>query len=126
MRAQMDLPWFQRKDRDMMFGSRYGYGYAGAGFARLLSFLCPVLLLVEALAVLVQLPSTLVRLLWIALVAMMVLSTAVALALLVIGPWPNRLAGVWLGLVAGVTWWLAGPANVWAAQLSRTLRTALP
>jgi hypothetical protein len=48
-----------------MFGPRYGYGYAGAAFARLLSFLCPMLLLLEALAVVVRLPSTAVRSLWI-------------------------------------------------------------
>lgn len=105
-----------------MFGRRYGfgYGYAGAGFARLLSFLCPMLLLLEALAVVARL-SDLVRALWIGLVAMLVLSVAVALALLVLGPWRNRFAGAWLGIVAGGTWWLAGPANAWAAQLSRYL-----
>lgn len=104
-----------------MLRSRYGYGYAGAGFARLLSFLCPMLLLVEALAVTVQLPSALVRMLWVALVAMLVLSAVVALVLLVIGPWRNRFAGAWLGLVAGGTWWLTGPANAWAAHFSRYL-----
>jgi hypothetical protein len=104
-----------------MFGPRYGYGYgyAGAWFARLLSFLCPMLLLLEALAVAVQLPSAVVRALWIGLIATLVLSAVVALTLLMIGPWRNRFAGVWLGLVAGGMWWLSGPANVWAAHLSR-------
>jgi hypothetical protein len=104
-----------------MFGPRYGYGYAGAAFARLLSFLCPMLLLLEALAVVVRLPSAAVRSLWIGLIVTLVLSAVVALALLVTGPWRNRFAGVWLGLAAGGTWWLIGPANAWAVHLSRHL-----
>jgi hypothetical protein len=102
-----------------MLGPRYGYGHAGAAFARLLSFLCPMLLLLEALAVVVRLPSTVVRPLWIGLIASLALSAVVALALLVTGPWRSRFAGIWLGLVAGGTWWLSGPANAWAAHLSR-------
>ena len=104
-----------------MFGSRYGYGYgyAGGAFGRLLSFLCPMLLLLEALAVAVGLPSAVVRWLWIGLIATLALSAVAALALLLLGPWRNRFAGVWLGVVAGGTWWLSGPANAWAAQLSR-------
>jgi hypothetical protein len=104
-----------------MFGPRYGYGYgyAGGAFGRLLSFLCPMLLLLETLAVVVGLPSAAVRWLWIGLIATLALAAVVALALLVLGPWRNRFAGVWLGVVAGGTWWLSGPANAWAVQLSR-------
>jgi hypothetical protein len=102
-----------------MFGPRYGYGYAGGAFGRLLSFLCPMLLLLETLAIVVGLPSTIVRWLWIGLIATLALSAAVALALLLLGPWRNRFAGAWLAIVAGGTWWLSGPANAWAGQLSR-------
>lgn len=100
-----------------MFRPRYGY--AGSGFAKFLSFLCPVLLLAQGLLrAFLPLPTPM-RYLWAGSTILLAFSAAVALILLMIGPWQNRLAGVWLGLVAGVLLYVREPVLAWAAQLSR-------
>jgi hypothetical protein len=102
-----------------MFRPRYGYGYAGTGFAKLLSFLCPMLVFLQALLrAFLPLPAPL-RYLWVGSTILLTFSAAVALILLMIGPWQNRLAGLWLGLVVGVLFYVREPFYGWAAQLSR-------
>ena len=101
-----------------MFRPRYGYGYAGTGFAKFLSFLCPMLLLILALLrAFLPLPTPM-RYVWVGLTILLSLSGAVALTLLLVGPWQNRLAGLWLALVVGVLFYVRAPVYAWAAHLS--------
>ena len=100
-----------------MFQPRYGR--AGAGWAKLLGVLCLMLLvLLLLLRAFLPLPEP-IRWLWAATVLAASLSCAVALILLMIGPWQNRLAGIGLGLVAGAILLVREPAYAWAAQLLR-------
>lgn len=100
-----------------MFGSRDGC--AGAGLAKFLSFLCPALLLLLALlCTFLPLPAPM-RYLWVDSTILLSFSGAVALILLMIGQWQNRLAGVWPGLVVGMLFWVREPVQAWAAHFSR-------
>jgi hypothetical protein len=95
------------------------HGYAGAGLARLLGFLCPMLLvLLLLLRAFLPLPEP-IRWLWAAIAIVASLSGAVALILLVIGPWQNRLSAFVLGIVVGALLLVREPAYAWAAQFSR-------
>ena len=70
-----------------------GHGPAGVGLARCLGLLCPVLLLsLLALRAFLPLPAPL-RWLWAGSMLACALSAAVALILLLFGPWQNRIAG---------------------------------
>jgi hypothetical protein len=96
-------------------------GHAGAGLAKLLGFLCPMLLvLLLLLRAFLPLPEPM-RWLWAATAILAALSGAVALILLMIGPWQNRLAGFVLCIVVGALLLVREPAYAWAAQFSRML-----
>lgn len=116
-----------------MFRSMHGYGYGrtGTGIAKFLAFLCPLLLLGLLLArVLAGAPlpvspreaGNVILYLWTGLMVLLVFSGAIALILLLIGPWRSRLAGVWLGVVAGAVYLLTEPLYAWAAHFSQYLR----
>lgn len=104
-----------------MFRSHYGHGYAGARMAKLLAVLCSMLLVAMLLLrAFLPLPGP-IRWLWAATAIFVALSVAVALILVMIGPWQNRLAGVGLGVVACALLLAREPAYAWAAHLSRVL-----
>ena len=104
-----------------MSGSRYGHGYAGTRTAKLLAVLCPMLLgAMLLLRAFLPLPEP-IRWLWAATAIFVALSVAVALILMMIGPWQNRLAGVCLGIVACALLLVREPAYAWAAHLSRVI-----
>ncbi|MFC3717212.1 hypothetical protein ACFONC_13760 [Luteimonas soli] len=89
--------------------------------AKLLAVACPMLLAsMLLLRAFLPLPEP-IRWLWAATAICVALSAAVALILVMIGPWQNRLAGVGLGAVAGALLLVREPAYAWAAQLSRVL-----
>ena len=100
---------------------RAGHGYAGTGVARLLGLLCPLLLLsLLLLRAFLPLPEPM-RWLWAASMVACALSGAVALILLLFGPWQNRLAGFGLGLVVAALLFARDSAWALAAQVSRLL-----
>ncbi len=98
---------------------RYRMGYAGAAFGRLMSFLCPMALLLQGITVAIGLQGGFGKFMSLGLVCTVIASALLALVLLVIGPWPNRLAGAWLGIVSVVTWLLIQPAQGWAMSIGR-------
>lgn len=96
-----------------------GHGPAGVGLARCLGLLCPVLLLsLLALRAFLPLPAPL-RWLWAGSMLACALSAAVALILLLFGPWQNRIAGTALGLLVAALLLARDPAWAFAAQVSR-------
>ena len=87
--------------------------------AKLLAVLCPMLLAAMLLLrAFLPLPEP-IRWLWAATAIFVALSAAVAVILVMIGPWQNRLAGVGLGVVACALLLVREPAYAWAAQFSR-------
>lgn len=112
-----------------MFGA-HGHGRTRNGIAKFLAVLCPLLLLglllVRVLAG-ASLPVSpreagdVVLYLWTGLMVLLAFSGAIALILLLAGPWRSRLAGAWLGVVAGAVYLLASPLYAWAAHFSKSL-----
>jgi hypothetical protein len=101
----------------MFFRSRYGiYPLAGVGFARFLTFFCPLMLFVLVLARAFYPAPALLRYLWVGQIVLQSLSIGFALILMLVGPWQNRLAGLWLGIVVCVLFYFMTPLVSWAAR----------
>lgn len=107
--------------RGRRFGYAYGYGYAGTSVSRFMVFLCPLLLLFLAIARALPFSPMLIHWLTVLLVIALCMAGAIALLLLCVGPWQNRFAGAWLGVVAGVLAWCMEPVERWSTALARYL-----